>query len=117
MIYMNDDKDTKPRIVVSLFLGFERCRYDGQTLKDVFVEKIKDYAEIVTVCAEVEIGLGVPRKAVRIADENGEYKLYQPSSGLDVTDKMNAFIKKYMENLGEIDGFILKNRSPTCGIN
>ena len=116
MIYMKDNKDIKPRIFVSRCLGFERCRYDGQTLKDVFVEKIKDYAEIVTVCAEVEIGLGVPRKAVRIADENGEYKLYQPSSGLDVTEKMNAFIKKYMENLGEIDGFILKNRSPTCGI-
>ena len=106
----------KPRIFVSSCLGFANCRYDGQTLKDVFVEKIKDFADIVTVCPEMEIGLGVPRKAVRIADLKGNYKLFQPSTDLDVTDTMNSFIKKYIDSLGEIDGFILKNRSPTCGI-
>ncbi len=107
----------KPRIFVSKCLGFAKCRYDGQTLKDPFVEKIRNYAEIVTTCPETEIGLGVPRKAVRISDINGKYKLFQPSSDLDVTDKMNDFIDTYLEGSGEIDGFILKNRSPTCGIS
>ncbi len=65
----------------------------------------------------MEIGLGVPRKAVRIADIKGRYKLFQPSTDIDVTDKMNGFINKYIDSLGEIDGFILKNRSPTCGIS
>ena len=107
----------RPRIFVSRCLGFERCRYDGQTLKDVFVEKIKNYADIITICPEMEIGLGVPRKAVRIADIEGRYKLFQPSSGIDVTEKMNDFIDNYISSLGDVDGFILKNRSPTCGIS
>ena len=107
----------RPRIFVSRCLGFANCRYDGQTLKDVFVEKIRDYADIVTTCPEMEIGLGVPRKAVRIADVKGEYKLFQPSSEMDVTEKMTGFIDKYLAGLGEVDGFILKNRSPTCGIS
>ena len=107
----------RPRIFVSRCLGFANCRYDGQSLKDVFVEKIRDYADIVTTCPEMEIGLGVPRKAVRISDVRGEYKLFQPSSEIDVTEKMTGFIDEYLAGLGEVDGFILKNRSPTCGIS
>ncbi len=109
-------ENIKPKIFISRCLGFANCRYDGQILKDQFIEKLKNYADIITECPEMETGLGVPRKAVRIADVNGKYCLFQPSTDIDITEKMNRFIKNYIENLGEMDGFILKNRSPTCGI-
>ena len=43
------------------------------------------------------------------------FKLIQPSSGLDVSDKMREFSRGFLDGLEEVDGFILKNRSPSCG--
>ena len=40
----------------------------------------------------------------------------QPATEEDFTKKMNYFCKEYLDSLGDIDGFILKSRSPTCGI-
>ena len=41
--------------------------------------------------------------------------MIQPSSGLDVSDKMREFSRGFLDGLEEVDGFILKNRSPSCG--
>jgi uncharacterized protein YbgA (DUF1722 family) len=40
----------------------------------------------------------------------------QSITNKDVTEKMNGFSKKFLDSLKEVDGFILKNRSPSCGI-
>ena len=58
--------DKKPRIVVSRCLGFDHCRYNGDVIKDDFVEALTPFVEYITVCPEVEIGLGVPRKPIRL---------------------------------------------------
>jgi uncharacterized protein YbgA (DUF1722 family) len=53
---------------------------------------------------------------VRVVSSAGAFKLIQPESGLDLTEKMRGFTSGFLSDLGEIDGFILKNRSPSCGI-
>lgn len=105
----------RPKIVVSECLGFAGCRYNGQTIPDNFVDKLKKYVDFLPVCPEVEIGLGTPRDPIRIAEVDGTTILYQPASGRDLTDNMIRFVDKYLTQLTEIDGFILKNRSPSCG--
>jgi uncharacterized protein YbbK (DUF523 family)/uncharacterized protein YbgA (DUF1722 family) len=107
----------KPRIVVSKCLGFEACRYNGQEIKDEFIEKLGGHVEFVTVCPEVGIGLKVPRKALRIVEENGENILYQPETGKSFTEEVISFSKDFLDSVGDIQGFILKNRSPCCGLN
>ena len=107
---------TKPRIVVSKCIGFDPCRYNGQIVEDDFVTRVEPHVEFVCVCPEVEIGLGIPRAPVRIVSSEGGLKLIQPSSGLDVSTKMRDFSSRFLADLGEVDGFILKNRSPSCGI-
>lgn len=42
-------------------------------------------------------------------------RLVQPSIREDVTEKMNEFSNAFLQTLPEVDGFILKNRSPSCG--
>jgi uncharacterized protein YbgA (DUF1722 family)/uncharacterized protein YbbK (DUF523 family) len=79
------------------------------------VSKLKAYVDFHPVCPEMEIGLGVPRKPVRIVSENGKHLLYQPATGDDVTAKMHAFVNTFLDSLTEVDGFLLKNRSPSCG--
>jgi len=105
-----------PQVVVSKCLGFSECRYNGQTIPDKFVNKLKDYVEYKTVCAEVEIGLGVPRNPIRLISEKDEIILYQPASEKEFTKEMVAFSRRFLDSLEEVDGFILKGRSPSCGI-
>jgi uncharacterized protein YbgA (DUF1722 family) len=65
----------------------------------------------------VECGLGVPREPIRVVMEGGARRLYQPATERDVTDEMVRFVSGFLDGLPDIDGFILKNRSPSCGFN
>jgi uncharacterized protein YbgA (DUF1722 family)/uncharacterized protein YbbK (DUF523 family) len=105
----------KPRIVISKCIGFDPCRYNGEIIRDKFVARLAPHVEFVAVCPEVEIGLGVPRAPVRIVSSSGNMRLIQPSSGRDLSKSMRAFSAEFLESVGEVDGFILKNRSPSCG--
>jgi uncharacterized protein YbgA (DUF1722 family)/uncharacterized protein YbbK (DUF523 family) len=106
----------RPKVVVSKCLEFDRCRYNGDMISSPIVSKLKEYVSFLPVCAEVEIGLGVPRNPVRIVLDNGEYRLVQPETGKDLTKDMQAFCTDFLDSVGEVDGFILKFRSPSCGL-
>lgn len=108
--------EARPNVVVSKCLGFAACRYNGQMLSSELVEKLRPRVDFIPVCAEFEIGLGVPRDPIRLVQEKGVVKLMQPASGRDVSDEMNRFSEDFLSSLPNIDGFILKNRSPSCGI-
>jgi uncharacterized protein YbbK (DUF523 family) len=105
----------RPRVVVSKCLGFAACRYNGAIISDDFVARLKDFAALVPVCPEMEIGLGCPRDPIRVLSVDGKRRLVQPSTGRDVTDDMRSFAARFLEALGGVDGFILKSRSPSCG--
>ncbi|RNA69240.1 YbgA family protein [Alteribacter keqinensis] len=106
----------KPRIVVSKCLEFEPCRYDGAKIKSDAVSKLMDSAELIPVCPEVEIGLSTPRESIRIIESGDEERLVLPSGKEDLTDQMKSFSDSFLTNLRDVDGFILKGRSPSCGI-
>jgi uncharacterized protein YbgA (DUF1722 family)/uncharacterized protein YbbK (DUF523 family) len=105
-----------PCIVVSACIEMNACRHDGQRIPDSFIERLARCVHILPICPEIEIGLGVPRDAIRLVDDGKGVRLVQPSSGSDLSDSMHAFAQHYLDQLGEVDGFILKSRSPSCGI-
>ncbi|HER43712.1 MAG TPA: DUF1722 domain-containing protein [Candidatus Eisenbacteria bacterium] len=106
----------KPRIVVSRCIEFEHCRWNGLVISSEFVRKLDGFVEFVKVCPEVEIGLGIPREPIRIVRTKGELRLVQPATGRDVTDEMVSFSERFLDALPPVDGFILKSRSPSCGL-
>jgi uncharacterized protein YbgA (DUF1722 family)/uncharacterized protein YbbK (DUF523 family) len=106
---------TKPIVVISKCLTFSPVRWDGTIIASEFVEKLKPYVEFVPVCPEVEIGLGVPRSPIRLVSRNGDIRLIQPSTGLDLSEKMEEFGEKFLGSLNGADGFILKSASPSSG--
>lgn len=110
--------ETKPKILVSKCLGFDACRWNGVVIEEQFIKKLSDFVEFITVCPEVEIGLGVPRDPIRIIKKNGEYFLIQYKTEKDITKVMENFSKKFLKKIEKenIDGVILKDRSPSCGI-
>ena len=108
----------KPKIVVSECLYGTKCRYDGQGYNDKVIQSLKDYVDIQTVCPELAIGLPIPREPIRIEmnKENEEYRLIDYNSKNDYTNQMTEFSEEFINGLDDIDGFILKSKSPTCGL-
>ncbi len=107
---------SRPRVVVSKCFEFENVRYDGSVISSVFVKKLVPHVDFIPVCPEVEIGLGTPRDPLRIVTLDEEQRLFQPATNLDLTDKMKAFAHSFLDSLPDVDGFILKSRSPTSAL-
>lgn len=106
----------KPNIVVSKCIEFESCRYNGLIIASPLVKTLKDYVKFKPICPEVEIGLGIPRDPIRLVNIEDKVNLIQPSTDRNLTDEMNEFSEKFLNSLENIDGFILKNKSPSCGV-
>ncbi|MEO0086223.1 MAG: DUF523 and DUF1722 domain-containing protein [candidate division WOR-3 bacterium] len=105
----------RPRVVFSRCLGFDRCRYNGEIINDDFCNRLRRHVEPVTVCPEMEIGLGVPRDPIRIVYQAEEPRLVQPATGRDLSEPMRDFCRDFLAGVGVVDGFVLKSRSPSCG--
>ena len=106
----------KPIVVISNCLELKACRYNGELIPNSFIKNLKPFVIYKPICPEIEIGLGVPRDPIKIISKNDKQNLVQPSTGNDYTNVMNDFAKKFNNSLSEVDGFILKSRSPSCGI-
>ncbi len=107
----------RPVVVLSRCLELEPVRYNAQVIPYDFVRELEPWITFVPVCPELEIGLGVPRDPIRIVEVDGKAHLWQPETDRDVTDEMREFSDTFLTALPEVDGFILKNRSPSCGIS
>ena len=106
----------KPVVVTSKCFEFDACRYNGVMIPNNFVQKLEPFVTFKPVCPEVEIGLGVPRDIIRVVQKNGKKKLVQPTTGKELSNKMYKFAEGFLNSLETVDGFILKSRSPSCGI-
>ncbi len=109
-------KIVRPVIVVSKCLTGAKCRYDGVSRDNSFVRGLRDYARLTAVCPEMEIGLGCPRDRIIVVPTRSDTTLHQPATGRNLTRQMTAFSRRYLNALGEVDGFLLKSKSPSCGL-
>lgn len=109
--------NVRPKIFLSECLGVSACRWNEQMINSRFVESLKNHVDIVYACPERDCGLGVPRDPVRIVKETGIFKLLQNQTELDCSQMMNEFGHNYINTLEEVDAFILKDRSPSCGLS
>jgi uncharacterized protein YbgA (DUF1722 family)/uncharacterized protein YbbK (DUF523 family) len=106
----------EPRVVISRCIEFDPVRYNGQMMTSDLVRRLKPLVKFIPVCPEMEVGLGVPREPVRIVKVGNALRLIQPATGLDLTEKMNWFSCEFLDALPEVDGFILKSKSPSSAM-
>jgi uncharacterized protein YbgA (DUF1722 family)/uncharacterized protein YbbK (DUF523 family) len=105
----------KPKVIISKCIEFERCRWNGNIIKSNIVKVLKPYVEFQPVCPEVEIGLGIPRDPIRII-KSEDLKLLQPNTLKDSTENMKNFTEQFLNSIDDVDGFLLKFKSPSCGL-
>ena len=76
----------KPRLGISACLLGAKVRYDGGDKKDRFLIKtFGNHIDWVPVCPEVEIGMGIPREAVRLVGDSVKPRMVAERSGKDWT--------------------------------
>ncbi|MDD3652534.1 DUF523 and DUF1722 domain-containing protein [Immundisolibacter sp.] len=111
---------TEPRLrlgVSACLLG-ERVRYDGGHKRDGFVaDVLAEHFELVPMCPEVAIGLGVPRAPIRLVQTAAGVRVRGVRDvELDVTDALDAEAARVCRQLAGLCGYVLKKNSPSCGM-
>ena len=104
---------------VSACLLGEEVRYDGDHKLDGFISgPLARAVELRPVCPEVDIGLGVPREPIKLARRGDDLRLVASESGTDLTAAMRSYAEEKVQELDAagICGYVLKSRSPSCGL-
>lgn len=105
----------KPKILLSKCFSYP-VRYNGGIVHDGFVEKLKKFVDYELVCPEIAIGLGVPRQRLIIQKLDGRKHLYQPETNKYLTKEILEWADSFAKSVDTVDGFLLKSKSPSCGI-
>jgi uncharacterized protein YbgA (DUF1722 family)/uncharacterized protein YbbK (DUF523 family) len=76
------------------------------------------HVEFLSVCPEVEMGLGTPRETLRLVKNGGSVRMLTTRTNVDHTDGMNAWAARRLDQLANenLSGYVLKKDSPSCGM-
>jgi uncharacterized protein YbgA (DUF1722 family)/uncharacterized protein YbbK (DUF523 family) len=109
----------------TITLGISSCllgnsvRYDGgHRANHYLINAVGKYIQWHPVCPEVECGLTVPREPMVLIGRAGFPRLVTVNTGIDHTERLKGWVETKIEEIGHLGlcGFVLKNRSPSCGI-
>lgn len=106
------------KIGVSACLIGKMCRYDGGHAKDKFVlDLLTNYFDMVAYCPEDKL-FGSPRQTIRLVNKNNKIHAVTSQTNKDITKELKAVSKNYTNQMQEEElcGFILKSKSPSCGL-
>lgn len=105
----------KPLVAVSACLAGDRVRYDGRDQRREWIAALAAEVELLRVCPEVEVGLGVPRPPIQMVT-GGE--LRRVGGGVDLAPAMSHLAQQRADELGpRLCGYVFKARSPSCGLD
>ena len=103
--------------ISSCLLG-TMCRYDGGHSRDKFiVNELSQYFDFAPFCPEREI-FPTPREAIRQVRINNEVVIKTSNTNVKVSKKLEEISIKIADEIQnqELCGYILKSKSPTCGM-
>ncbi|MFL1484838.1 YbgA family protein [Marinobacter sp. LN3S78] len=104
-------------------VGISTCLLGGEVRHDgghkhsrYCTQVLSRYFDFRSICPELEAGLGVPRPAIHLREVDDGLKLVEVKGGEDHTAAVHAFIDQVMPALGDLRGYILMAKSPSCGM-
>ena len=109
----------KIKIGISSCLLGNNVRYDGGNKLDTYIlDTFGTIVEWVSICPEVECGMPVPREPMQLVGDIMKPRLITAESRIDRTGEISSWIENKLREMEQTDfrGFILKARSPSCGV-
>ncbi len=105
-------------IAISACLLGEPVRYDGgHKYVPEIVNALKQSFDLIPICPEVAIGLGVPRPPIKLVQtEIGIRAKGVVDPDIDVTSELNGYGVEIGDKYKHISGYVFKARSPSCGV-
>lgn len=110
--------NTRVRIGISSCLLGNPVRYDGGHKQQAHLGQLEQHCEFIFHCPEVAAGLGVPRPPIELIRQKGLIRAQSVElPRQDVTELLINGALSRCQDLREqnIQGYILKARSPSCG--
>ena len=104
---------------ISSCLMGAKVRFDaGHKQSRYITDVLGEYFRFIPICPELEVGMGVPREAVRLIGDIDHPQMVGNRTGADWTDRMNRYARERVrrDDLSNLHGFILKKNSPSCGM-
>ncbi|WP_169983147.1 DUF523 and DUF1722 domain-containing protein [Microbispora sp. H10836] len=115
---MEPAEEIRPRVAVSSCLLGAPVRFNGGHSRDRFLTgDLSEHVNWVPVCPEIEIGLGAPRETLRLERSAQGPRLMTRRTREDLTAPMTALAAERAAGLGDVDGYVFKSRSPSCGLH
>lgn len=114
----------KLQIAISACVLGEPVRYDGKSKRhalivDIFTRQLNEQVELIPFCPEMGIGLGAPRDKIELVRQKDESirVLGVEDHTWDVTHELQSYTEVFLKKYPNLDYFIVKSRSPSCGYN
>lgn len=108
----------KSKLGVSSCLLGTNCRYDGSHNKDEFIiDILSKYFDFVPYCPEAMI-FPTPRETIRLVEIDGQTRVFTTKSTKEFTLELDGISNQLALDVKNHDicGFILKAKSPSCGL-
>ena len=112
----------QPKIPVAIsrcLLG-DNVRYNGDHKHNRFCTGVlSNYFEFVPVCPEIEAGMTVPRKPIRLVQlDDGDIRAQESDNpSQDYTAAISEQATNFVQDSMPLSGFIATPKSPSCGIH
>ena len=113
------DQKIKPVLGISECLMGKEVRYNGgHKLSKFCTQVLSEYFEFRPICPEVQIGLSIPRPAIRLAEKEGKISVIASDKpDVDYSSDLIDLAQKVAPSMQGLSGFIFMQKSPSCGIN
>ncbi len=103
------------KVAISACLVGKECRYDGlHNRNDTLLSKLKD-CELIEFCPE-DNAFGSPRPTMDLVEDGDSIKAISNKTNQDLSFAIEGYAKKFFDNHPDIELFIGKDRSPSCGV-
>jgi len=103
------------RVAISACLIGRECRYDAMdNLNRELLSSLKNYM-LIPFCPE-DYAFGSPRPTMDLIEDRGEISAISNETGDDLSKEIVTYAKDFFEKHRDIDLYIGKDRSPSCGV-
>lgn len=109
----------KFKVGISSCLYGNAVRYDGtDRFNASIIDRLQPVVEWVVVCPEADSGMGIPRETIQLKGDISSPRVITTHTQVDKTNQLKTYSQSQARHLAghNISGFILKARSPSCGI-